>query len=209
MARVWWLHHTALLAAAAFSLQACNQSGNQNGSPATEKPPGDKKPTQAEVLELAKSYSFPNPTPPVAPIANLPNPDMPEADAPTKITIARAVPITSPGPSGRVLMALVYSNKSVKRLGIEEGNNYIFRDSTSRDPKTFETYMVPADPGSSGDAKRLKRASEKFSDGDHTEPRLVKSAAKVMTRSMLAFGACLEDPGCTSGHCGYGDLVGP
>jgi hypothetical protein len=202
MARSWRFHHAALLAAAALSLLACTKSGNPDAKSAAR----DKKPTQAEVIELAKSYTFPNPREPVAPIADLPNPDLPESEVPTTFTIARAVPVTPPGPVGRVLMALVYSNKPYKRLGIETGNNYIFRDSTERDAKKFETYMVPADPGSSGDAKKLKRASEKFSDGDHTEPRLVKSATKVMTGALFAFGACLEDPGCGSGHCGYGDL---
>jgi hypothetical protein len=203
MARSWRLHHVVLQVGAALSLLACTQKGNPDAKIAAR----DKKPTQAEVIELAKSYTFPNPRPPVSPIADLPNPDLPDGQAPTTFTIARAVPVTPPGPVGRVLMALVYSDKPYKRLGIEVGNNYIFRDSTEKDPKKFETYMVPADPGSSGDAKRLKRASEKFSDGDHTEPRLVKTATKVMTRSLLAFGACLEDPGCASGHCGYGDLA--
>ena len=205
MAGSWRLLPSTVLAAVALSLLACTEKNN----PGIKTVAGDKKPTQAEVIELAKSYTFPNPTAPVAPIADLPNPDLPDTDAPTKITIARAVPNTPPGPSGRVLMALVYSDKPYKRLGIEAGNNYIFRDSTEKDPKKFETYMVPADAGSSGDAKKLKRAPEKFSDGDHTEPRLVKTTAKVMTRSLLAFGACLEDPGCGSGHCGYGDLDGP
>jgi hypothetical protein len=202
MARSCRFHHVTFLAGAGLSLLACTQAGNAGGKGASR----DKKPSQAEVLKLAASYTFPNPRAPVAPIADLPNPDLPDTDAPTKLTIARAVPITPPGPVDRVLMAVVYSDKPYKRLGIEVGNNYIFRDSSEHDPKKFETYMVPADPGSSGDAKKLKRASEKFSDGDHTEPRLVRTVTKLMTGSMLAFGACLEDPGCGSGHCGYGDL---
>jgi hypothetical protein len=203
MSHSWTIRRgTTVAGGVALSLLACTQNADSGGKTVAR----DLKPTQAEVIELAKSYDFPNAKEPVAPIADLPDPDLPEADAPTKLTIARAVPKTPPGPVGRVLMALVYSDKPYKRLGIEEGNNYVFRDSTGKDPKKFETYMVPADPKSSGDAKKLKRDSDKYSEGDHTEPRLVKTAAKRMTGTMLAFGACLEDPGCTSGHCGYGGL---
>ena len=193
-----WIQRRMVVALGmALMLPACTKGGDDART--AQAPP--KKPDPAEVMELAKSYDFVNPQGPVAPSTALPDPGVPEADAPT-MTIARAVPKVSPAPAGKVIMALVHSDKAYKQLGIEAGDNYIWRDSTDSDNKKWETYMVPASAGS--DPKKMKRAADKFSDGDHTEPRLVRS----MTKALLAFGACLEDPACGSGHCGYGDVDG-
>jgi hypothetical protein len=159
-----------------------------------------KKPDPVAVIALANSYSFVNPSGPVNAITPLPPGDgVDEKDVPT-MTIARAVPKVAPAPAGYVILALVNSDKPYKRLGVETGDNYVWRDETDADSKNWDTYMVPASPTS--DPKKLKRESKKYSDGEHTEPRLVRS----VTRAEFSFGACLEDPACGSGHCGYGDV---
>lgn len=160
------------------------------------------KPVQSEVLALAKSYSFVHPLGPVETAYPLPKgTGVVSADAPKKITIARAVPSVTPAPSGKVIIALISSDKPYPFLGIAAGNNYVWRDESSSSSKKWVTYMVPELAGA--DPKRLKRTGKKYSDGEHTEPRLVH---ELKRRGLDAFGACLDDPMCGSGHCGYGNV---
>lgn len=194
MSRLWHLGRSAVVLAVSLTLvQACADNVGIFSS----------KPTQSEVLELAKSYDFVNPTGPI-PAAN-PLPDgtgVPANQAPTSLTIERAVPKVSPAPEGKVILARVHSDKAYQHLGIEEGDNYIWVDRHL--PKLLKhwwrTYMVPAKAGS--DAKRLKRSDDEYSHGDPTEPRLVM----MIVRGIESFGACLDDPNCGSGHCGFGDV---
>jgi hypothetical protein len=178
--------------AAALSLQACNDG---------EEVEAATKPVPAEVKALAGRYTFVNPSGPVAPMNPLPSgTGVPTTEAPSAITIARAVPTVAPAPSGKVILALVHSDRSYKHLGIAEGDNYVWRDESDPKPKKWVTFMVPAGAGS--DPKQLKRGKKKYSDGEHSEPRLVRA----VTRLGVAFGACLDDPACGSGHCGYGNV---
>jgi hypothetical protein len=162
------------------------------------------KPDTAEVLALAARYRFVNPRPPVPSIVPLPGgTGVPSADAPTDFTIERAVPITSPAPEGKVILARVHSNKAYAHMGVADGYNYVWRDQ--RLPRPFKhwwkTYMVPE---KGADPKRLKRGKEEYSHGDSTEPRLVVMSDRGT--GLTAFGACLDDPNCGSGHCGYGEV---
>jgi hypothetical protein len=159
------------------------------------------KPDSAEVAALATLYHFETGTPPIQSLVPLPTgTSVPDADAPTDFTIARAVPNTPPGPTGKVIMALVHSDKPYRHLGIAVGNNYVWRDATDPDATKWRTFMVPVTLSS--DAKKLKRDTREYSMGDHTQPRLVRAVT-----SSLSFGVCLDDPACsTTGHCGYGDV---
>jgi hypothetical protein len=175
-----------------LSLQAC--TGNQADL-------GRKKPDPTQVAELVTHYDFVDPTGPVA--ATIPLPDgtqLPDAAAPVAFTIARAVPKSSPAPSGKVILALIKSDKPYPHLGIAAGDNYVWRDATNPDPSKWETYMVQLAPAAN--FKKLKRGSTHYSTGDPTQPRLVKA----VSRGFVAFGVCLDDPMCGSGHCGYGDV---
>jgi hypothetical protein len=193
MARSWQVRRGALVAAGmTLALLACN--GDEAADTQT-------KPDPAEVAGLAKSYTFVNPRGPVPPVNPLPSgTGVPDNEAPTAITIARAVPTVTPAPSGKVILALVHSDRPYKHLGIAAGDNYVWRDESNSKPKKWVTYMVPA--GANSNPKQLKRGKKKYSDGEHSEPRLVRTE----TRGRLAFGACLDDPACGSGHCGYGDV---
>jgi hypothetical protein len=183
----------AAATATVLSLTACDTIRGLFGTPLF-------RPDSAEVATLVRSYHFVDTLAPVASIVPLPgNTSVPDLEAPTDITIARAVPNTPPGPSGKVIMALVHSNRAYKHLGIAVGDNYVWRDSTSGDKKKWLTFMVPATVSS--DAKKLKRDTVEYSMGDHKQPRLVRA----VTRS-VSFGVCLEDPACGTGHCGYGDV---
>ncbi|HET9013175.1 MAG TPA: hypothetical protein VFN38_15220 [Gemmatimonadaceae bacterium] len=159
-----------------------------------------KKPTQAEVIALARSYTFVGPTIPVTALAPIPNAGVKDVDAPSAITIARAVATVSPAPWPEKLLALIHSDKEYKPLGIEAGDNYIWRNEDGSDPKQWETYIVPAAAGAN--VRKFKRSGAEYSSGDHTQPRLVVQ----VTRSVVTFGACLEDPACGTGHCGYGEV---
>lgn len=191
MSRSWLVRTTFVVGASLSALQACTKSAEITR----------KKPDPADVFALAKSYQFVDPQGPIDPVNPLPpGTGVKDSDAPTKITIARAVPTATPAPTGKVILALVNSDKEYKPLGIEEGDNYIYRDETDPDSTKWETYMVPVKAGSN--PKHMKRDKERYSEGDHTQPRLVR----VLTKSLVAFGACLDDPACQSGHCGYGDV---
>lgn len=195
--------HATRLAGAALLLLACNNEGGGRTDSAAAREGGQqalrgKKPDPQAVMDLAKSYDFVNPSAPVDANTALPGQPVPDTDAPN-MTIARAVAKMSPAPVGFVILAVVTSDKAYKPLGIEPGLNYIWRDETDADAKKWETYMVPANVKS--DPKKMKRENTKYSEGEHTEPRLVRT----LTRAQFSFGACLEDPACGSGHCGYGD----
>jgi hypothetical protein len=198
MSRSWRTSRSTLLAASVLlSMQACDRTPKGADTAQARA----KKPDPAAVAALAKSYDFVDPAAPVDAVTPLPDGTaVPEGAAPTVLTIARAVPTASPAPSGEVILALVNSNKAYPPLGIEVGDNWIWRNQADADPKKWDTYMVPAAAGS--DPKKLKRDNKEYSNGSHEQPRLVRS----INKAVLSFGACLDDPACGSGHCGYGDL---
>jgi hypothetical protein len=191
----WQVQRGIVIAAGGLlSLSACTAS--RGGFDPTLLFP---KPDSAEVAALAQNYRFVNPIAPIPSLVPLPpGTAVPDADEPT-ITIARAVPIRPPGPSGKVILALVRSDKPYQHLGIAVGDNYVWRDATDADPKRWRTFMVPV--SFSSNAKKLKRDTTAYSSGDHTQPRLVRRVT-----NSVSLGVCLDDPACGTGHCGYGDI---
>lgn len=196
MARSRQVRQAMLVAAAALlSLSACTKSRGVADTTLIV-----AKPDSAEVAALAALYRFESPTPPMQSSVPLPaGTSVPDADAPTDFTIARAVPITPPGPAGKVILARVHSDKPYKHLGVAVGDNYVFRDATNADPVKWATFMVPVTLSS--EAKKLKRDTSEYSKGDHTQPRLVRAVT-----NSVSFGVCLDDPACSTGHCGYGGV---
>jgi hypothetical protein len=157
----------------------------------------------AEAQPPAYTYES-SPRPPV----NAKNPDdikhngVPQNAVPTRFTIAKATRTNPPTQLTEEVLALIDSDQAYAELGILPGNNYIWRYRADADKTKWEVWMVPQ--RAPQNAKPLTRSSEALSDGvDPTQPRIVRAEKTRLAVVSIAFGTCLEDPVCTSGHCGY------
>lgn len=84
-------------------------------------------------------------------------------------------------------------------MGLQAGDNYIWR--SSRDTAaagSWVTRIVSGDSASTSYILRRDPSRTEYTHGDPFEPRLVR----FILRSE-ALGACLDDPSCATGHCGY------
>jgi hypothetical protein len=120
---------------------------------------------------------------------------------PTRFTIAKATRSPIPTPLTEEVLALIDSDKAYPELGILPGNNYLWRYRADADPTKWEVWLIPE--RAPQNAEPLTRYTERFSDGDHTQPRIVRAEKTRLAVVSIAFGTCLEDPVCPSGHCGY------
>jgi hypothetical protein len=160
----------------------------------------------AAILQSAQSSAYTyeaSPRPPVA----AKNPDdithngVAQGLAPTRFTIAKAMRSTTPTPLTEEVLAVIDSDRAYPELGILPALNYVWRYRADTDPTKWEVWLIPE--RAPRNAKQLTRSAERFTDGDHTEPRLVRAEKTRAAVVAIAFGACLEDPACQSGHCGY------
>lgn len=159
--------------------------------------------SQAFVLEAAKDYDVgPERGAITETDRGFPGPTAPDTAAPGTITIA-TMTLKSGRPRGsRQLLARITSDKDYPLMGIVEGQNYIWRntwDSTAVAAATWVNTLTPAKYGKPDHVlthdSRLNRYPAV--ESPH-QPRLLK-----LIVNSIAFVACLDDPGCTSGHCGY------
>jgi hypothetical protein len=120
---------------------------------------------------------------------------------PTTFTIAKATRSTTPTPLTEEVLAVIESDRAYAELGILPDKNYVWRYRADPDSTKWEVWVIPERVPRN--AKQLTRSAERFTDGDHREPRLVRAEKSRGVASTIAFGACLEDPVCPSGHCGY------
>jgi hypothetical protein len=169
-------------------------------------------PDPKAVVEMATHYDFPDPRGAVS--ADVPidtmhnNKGMMRADKPQTITIAKAVPKSGyTPPAGQELVALVYSTKAYHGLGIEQGNNYVWRDRSAANSSDWEVWMISDTPLR---GVQLLRGSVAYSHDTVETPRLVgweykKKDTPISTRDvdMIAYGVCIDDPVLCGGHCGY------
>lgn len=97
------------------------------------------------------------------------------------------------------IIARIRSDIDYLPMGLHAGDNYIWRKAArTADAKSWVTAIV-SERDSTG-VYRLRRDPRllEFTHGAASEPRLVR-----ITVHSWAIAACLSDPVCTSGHCGY------
>jgi hypothetical protein len=103
-----------------------------------------------------------------------------------------------PQPSHR-LIARIKSDGDYPAMGIHEGMNLVWRSSwDSTTAGSWVTKIVPLAPFMPEHVLTRDPRMHEFTGGDPREPRLVR-----VTVASVAFAACLDDPMCGSGHCGY------
>lgn len=124
-----------------------------------------------------------------------------QAAAPTTLTIAAATRSSTPTPLTEEVLARIDSDRAYPELGILPDANFIWRYRADPDPAKWEVWVIPQ--RAPGNAKLLVRSATDFSNGNHTQPRLVRAEKVLAAAVAIAFGTCLEDPVCPSGHCGY------
>lgn len=127
------------------------------------------------------------------------HPGVPEASAPT-MTIAKAIRASTPTPLTEEVLAKIVSDRAYPDLGLRPGDNYVWRYRADPVAANWQVWVVSDNPSHMG--KQLSRSAHDFTDGNHTQPRIVR-ARRTTAAAVVAFGACLEDPVCPSGHCGY------
>lgn len=102
-------------------------------------------------------------------------------------------------PASRII-ARIRSERAYPPMGIVAGYNYVWRNSwDERTASRWVTKIIPSDK--SVDEHQLMRDArrQEYTHGKSPiEPRLVR----IQVHSM-AIGLCLDDPICSSGHCGY------
>lgn len=184
-----------------LSLLACKQDDTpvRDSIPVTTPPAHDF----ALILASAKSSDYTYETPRIPVDASNPsdisNPGVPESSAPT-MTIAKATRANTPTPLTEEVLAKIVSDRAYPDLGVLPGDNYVWRYRADSDSTKWEVWVVPDNP--SHRAEPLSRSAEHFSDGDPTQPRIVR-ARRTAAGAVIAFAACLQDPVCPSGHCGF------
>jgi hypothetical protein len=159
--------------------------------------------TQAIILEEARTdYDFGPERPAVDRVdRSFPGPTVPDSMAPDMSMAMATLKAGRTRPPRRII-ARITSNRDYPLMGIHEGANYIWRD-------TWDTTTVAA-------ATWINRVtSAKRGEPDHQlvrDPRLDQFPPVVtqhtpsilkLTVNSIAFEACLDDPACPSGHCGY------
>ena len=99
------------------------------------------------------------------------------------------------------IIARIRSEGAYPRAGIDSGYNYVARSTWRRDSTaaaTWTTIIVSHDITRKPYLLTRDTRNQEYTHGDPLEPRLVR----VQVHS-VGFGACFDDPMCSSGHCGY------
>jgi hypothetical protein len=158
----------------------------------------------AAIVDAAKSAEYTYEAVPRVPVtASVPDSikhnGVAQGNAPTMV-IAKATRKSTPTPLTELVLARVNSDKAYPELGILPHDNYIWRYRADPDSTKWEVWMIPEQAPRA--AKRLTRTVE-LSGGHYTLPRIVRAEKTNVAVLSIAFGACVEDPACPSGHCGY------
>lgn len=159
--------------------------------------------SQSAVVDALKNYDIGEERLPT--VENDPafqGPTAANAAAPTTITIATMTLKPSGARGSRRFLARITSNKDYPLLGIYEGQNFVWRntwDSTVVSAPTWINTITPAALGKDDHVlTRDPRPSRYPVYGGAHEP----SMYKLIVRS-IALVVCLDDPMCSTGHCGY------
>jgi len=117
------------------------------------------------------------------------------------MTLARAI-LTGEPTIDEAIVGLIESKGPYDGLGIRTGKNYVYRHvSSSGGP--WEVWIVP-DDGTT--PTQLEGDTYEYSDHPPGRARLVQENFKKRFRpftNMVAFGVCIDDQSCGTGHCGY------
>jgi hypothetical protein len=117
-----------------------------------------------------------------------------------RMTIATAKLKSGITPPAHRIIARIRSARDYPKMGIDSGYNYVWRSSwDSAAAATWVTKVVPRDTSTAMHLLTRDPRNQEFTHGmSAMEPRLVR----IQVHS-AAIGACLDDPICPSGHCGY------
>lgn len=97
------------------------------------------------------------------------------------------------------LIARIMSDGDYPAMGIYRGMNFVWRSSwDTTAAATWVTKVVPMTPSATEHVLKRDPRLHEYTSGDPAEPRLVQ-----VSKASYAFAACLDDPMCGSGHCGY------
>ncbi|HET9013174.1 MAG TPA: hypothetical protein VFN38_15215 [Gemmatimonadaceae bacterium] len=155
---------------------------------------------QAIFFEALTDYNIDAEREPIAiTLATFPKPSIPDTSAP-HMTIAtmRLKPGHMP-PASHRLIARITSDGDYPAMGIYAGANFVWRNSwDSTAVATWVTRVVPTKPSMPAYVLTRDPGMHEFTSGDAHQPRLVRA-----TIASVAFAACLDDPMCPTGHCGY------
>jgi hypothetical protein len=151
------------------------------------------------VREAQKLYDYGLERPPIAVRdAAFKGPYVPDDSLP-RMWIATAKLKGSTRPPHRII-ARIRSERAYPPMGIDSGYNYIWRNSW--DSTAAERWVTKIVAGNTRTKQHRLRRDPRRHEYTHgrspLEPRLVR--IKVHS---VAIGACLDDPVCPSGHCGY------
>ena len=103
-----------------------------------------------------------------------------------------------PVPKDRII-ARIRSERAYPPMGLAAGVNYIWRNSRdARRAKEWKTLVVPADDQPARHVLTRDTRMMEYTHGDPAEPRLV-----ILQVHSQALAMCLDDPMCSTGHCGY------
>lgn len=156
----------------------------------------------ALVREAVTSYTFAAPKPAIAGEATSIGPAR-QVDS-TDFTAAEASRVDSPdGTRPRELLARFRIGRAYPRLGLAEGDNYVWAIPAipprgQKDTVHRKYVMVPAD--TMAPMHYLELDETKVLTGHrHQAPEAVVAAVGP---SSVVFGVCLEGPMCPAGHCG-------
>jgi hypothetical protein len=131
-----------------------------------------------------------------------PGPTAPDTAAPRRITLA-AMHLKPGRPRGpRQLLARITSDKDYPLMGIVEGQNFVWRNTWDSTAVAAATWINTVTPAAAGHPDHVLRRDPRLNRypalvAPH-QPRLLK-----LIVNSFAFIACLDDPGCGTGHCGY------
>ena len=115
------------------------------------------------------------------------------------MTIATAkLKVGTPQPAHRII-ARIRSDAPYTKMGVQAGYNYVWRNSWSdADTASWLTQIVARDSATAHDLIRDSRRHEYTHGMSPKEPRLV-----ILKVHSIALALCLDDPMCSTGHCGY------
>jgi hypothetical protein len=156
--------------------------------------------SQASIFDAAKDYDVGPERPAVEETDRaFTGPTAPDTAAPTSISIATMT--LKPGrPRGpRQLLARITSNKAYSLMGITEGQNFVWRSTWDSSAVASVNTLTPGKAGAPDHVlTRDSRPNRYLPVGTPHQPRLLK-----LLVNSFAFVACLDDPGCGTGHCGF------
>jgi hypothetical protein len=126
-------------------------------------------------------------------------PVVPDTTAVPRMTISTATLKPGVTPPPERILARIRSSGDFAPMGIHAGDNYIARSSSdSTSAAQSVTMVVSANLAASPYRLHRDARAIEYTHGDPREPRLVR-----ITVHSFAIAACLSDPVCSSGHCGY------